>query len=115
MRSPDLKGTVPSLAMLVPSKASRMSPVPNTWLIGAVGSTRRTRTPFWPACAAGQAEHVRVWAQGRLGSGSHGSQAQYERQPWHLQRHGVNRAGMAHGDQQGTWSEALSTSRAADP
>lgn len=40
MRSPERKGTVPSLAMSVPSKDIRMSPSLSTSLAGDVGSTR---------------------------------------------------------------------------
>ena len=51
MRSPERKGTVPSLAMAVPSKAIRMSPPLIISLTGLVGSTRRMYTPFCCACA----------------------------------------------------------------
>ncbi len=53
MRSPERKGTVPSLAMSVPSKASTMSPRFSTLPAGEVGSTRCTYTPFCPACSRG--------------------------------------------------------------
>ena len=46
MRSPLRKGTVPSLAMSVPSKDIRMSPSCNSALAGDVGSTLLMYTPF---------------------------------------------------------------------
>ncbi len=49
MRSPERKGTVPSLAMSVPSNDIRMSPSLNTSLAGDVGSTRLMYTPFCPS------------------------------------------------------------------
>ena len=49
MRSPLRKGTVPSLAMSVPSKDIRMSPSCSSALAGDVGSTLLMYTPFWPA------------------------------------------------------------------
>jgi hypothetical protein len=57
MRSPERKGTVPSLAMSVPSNASTMSPRFSTLPAGEVGSTRRTYTPFCPACSRGAGAH----------------------------------------------------------
>jgi hypothetical protein len=47
MRSLARKNTVPSHAMGVPSNESRTSPLRSTAAAGLVGSTRRTRTPFW--------------------------------------------------------------------
>jgi len=46
MRSPLRKGTVPSLAMSVPSKDIRMSPSCSSALAGDVGSTLLMYTPF---------------------------------------------------------------------
>lgn len=54
MRSPERKGTVPSLAISVPSNDIRMSPSDRCALAGDVGSTRLMYTPFCPACKCRQ-------------------------------------------------------------
>ena len=48
MRSPVLKGTVPSLATGTPSKCVTMSSALRTLAAAAVGATDRTNTPLAP-------------------------------------------------------------------
>ena len=63
MRSPLRKGTVPSLAMSVPSKDIRMSPSWSSALAGDVGSTLLMYTPFWPACRGTPLSGIGVQAE----------------------------------------------------